>query len=222
VGKATVRVLEAAGFTVRLVHRRVCCGRPFISKGQLESAREQAQRNVELLAPYAERGVPIVGCEPSCILTFRDEYLDLLDDPRAQQVAQQSYLIEEFLVKLSEEGKLNLRFRETPDKVLVHGHCHQKAQVGSAPMMKLLRLAGCEASEVDSGCCGMAGSFGFEAEHYDVSMQIGGLRLFPAVNAAGVEVTICAPGVSCRQQIEHATGRPVKHPIEVVAERLEG
>ncbi|HTU00502.1 MAG TPA: FAD-linked oxidase C-terminal domain-containing protein, partial [Candidatus Sulfotelmatobacter sp.] len=156
IGRAAVKVLEAAGFQVLLAEKK-CCGRPMISKGLLAQAKANARFNVERLAPYAERGVPIVGCEPSCLLTFRDEYPDLLDDPRAETLAQGTFLIEELLLRLHERERLQLPFRHAARALLLHGHCHQKALVGSSPTLQVLRLLpGATVEEVDSGCCGMA------------------------------------------------------------------
>ncbi|MBI3359970.1 MAG: 4Fe-4S dicluster domain-containing protein, partial [Chloroflexi bacterium] len=220
---AATRLLDAAGFEVLLVPKK-CCGRPMISKGLLEDARANAAHNVAVLAPYAERRIPIVGLEPSCLLTLRDEYLDLLaGDPRAKIVAEQAFMLEEFLTGLAERGGLNVRWKPangSPRKILVHGHCYQKALVGTQPLVAMLRLPGWEVTEIPSGCCGMAGSFGYEAEHYDLSLKIGEDRLFPAVRAAGPEVTIAAAGMSCRHQIAHATGRAPRHPAELLAEAL--
>jgi FAD/FMN-containing dehydrogenase/Fe-S oxidoreductase len=224
VGEAAVTVLERAGYEVRLVAKR-CCGRPMISKGMLEEARANAIYNVNLLAPYAEQGIPIVGCEPSCLLTLRDEYPDLVSDKRVETVAANSFMIEEFLAKLHGAGELHLRFKEVRRKLLLHGHCHQKALIGTGPSLTVLHLpAGFEVEEVDSGCCGMAGSFGFEQEHYDLSRAIGSRRLFPAVQAkrqaTDGDFDVVAAGVSCRQQIEHFTGKRPKHLVEVLAEAL--
>ena len=220
IGRAAVRVLEALGYEPILV-RRKCCGRPMISKGMLRKAKAYAEHNVHILAPYAEAGIPIVGCEPSCLLTIRDDYPDLVDDPRVEQVAANSLLIEEFVARLLDSDGVDLSFKEAPKRVLVHGHCHQKALVGTAPTLRMLRLMpGCEVEEVDSGCCGMAGSFGFEVEHYNLSMTIGELRLLPAVREAGPDTVIAAAGISCRQQIAHGTGRTAKHPVEILAEAL--
>ena len=220
IGKAAVRVLEAAGFEVILVEKK-CCGRPMISKGLIRDAKENAEYNVDRLSGYAARGIPIVGCEPSCILTFRDEYPDLVDDPRAATLAKHTFMIEEFLVGLHERGALNLAFTHGSRSLLFHGHCHQKALVGSGPSLQILRLLpGTTVEEVDSGCCGMAGSFGYEKEHYELSIAIGDRRLFPAVKDKGPEWEVVASGVSCRQQIPHGTGRRARHLVEVLADAL--
>jgi FAD/FMN-containing dehydrogenase/Fe-S oxidoreductase len=219
-GKAAVKVLEAAGFEVILADKK-CCGRPMISKGLLQQAKENAAYNVDRLSRYAEQSIPIVGLEPSCILTFRDEYPDLVDDPRAERLAKGTFLIEEFLLGLHEQGQLHLPLRSGVKSVLLHGHCHQKALLGSNPSLQILRrLPEARVEEVDSGCCGMAGSFGYEKEHYEMSLAIGNRRLFPAIKAKGPEWEVVAAGVSCRQQIAHGTGRRAKHLIEVLADAL--
>ena len=232
VGIAAVELLERAGFAVELAAPSggsrtgaVCCGRPMVSKGLLDKARANARRNVEVLYPYVRQGVPIVGCEPSCVLTLRDEYPDLLPEgeerARAREVAAGSYLVEEFLATPQTRGALDTEFADVSHrKLLLHGHCHQKALVGAGPSVAALKLAGYQVEEVDSGCCGMAGSFGFEAEHYDISMEIGRLRLFPAVESKGPEWDVAVTGVSCRQQVEHGTGRRARHVVEYLREAL--
>jgi len=219
VAQAAVELLEAAGYRVELVGRK-CCGRPLISKGMLEEARAHADWNVTRLTPWVERGVPVVGLEPSCLLTLRDEYVDLLRTDAARAVAGASYLLEEFLLRERGRG-LTLAWRKgVPRKALLHGHCHQKAMVGTAPTVAALAWAGYEVSEVDSGCCGMAGAFGFEKEHYDLSVSLGNRRLAPAVKAAAADTVVVAPGISCRQQIAHLTERRAKHPAEVLRDAL--
>jgi len=218
IGRAAVELLEAAGYRVVLVDKK-CCGRPLISKGLLAEAREHAAWNVARLHPYAARGVAIVGLEPSCLLTLRDEAVDLVRTDAARAVARQSFLLEEFLLRERGQG-LALRFSGDGRKALLHGHCHQKALVGTGPTVAALRWAGFEVTEVDSGCCGMAGSFGFEREHYDLSVALGNRRLAPAVKAAPAGTVLVAPGISCRQQIDHLTGRRALHPAEVLREAL--
>src|SRR5919198_3194940 len=224
IGKAAVAVLERAGHEVMLVAKR-CCGRPMISKGMLEEARANAIHNVNVLAPYAAQGMPIIGCEPSCLLTLRDEYPDLVADAQVESVAATSFMIEEFLATLHARGELDLPFKDVKRKLLLHGHCHQKALIGTGPSLTVLQLPpGFEVEDVDSGCCGMAGSFGFEREHYDISKAIGARRLFPAVEAKRTatngDFDVVAAGVSCRQQVEHFTGKRPKHLVEVLAEAL--
>ena len=219
IGRAAVELLEAAGYKVELVDRK-CCGRPLISKGMLDEAREHARWNVERLQPWVARGVPIVGLEPSCLLTLRDEWVELVRTDAAREVARSSFLLEEFLLRERARG-LELRFKTGTRRALLHGHCHQKAMVGTAPTVAALAWAGYEVSEVDSGCCGMAGSFGFEKEHYDLSVTLGGRRLAPAVQAAAADTEVVAPGISCRQQIEHLAGRRARHPAQLLRDSLD-
>ncbi|MBI3538505.1 MAG: anaerobic glycerol-3-phosphate dehydrogenase subunit C [Chloroflexi bacterium] len=252
IGRAAVKVLETLGYEVILADAgRKCCGRPMISKGLIEPAKSTAAWNVAALARYAERGIPILGLEPSCLLTLRDEYPDLVDDPRAATVAANAFLIEEFLCREMDAGnsviasafallsvnsakqspRLGMEIassrksllamtKTAPRKILFHGHCHQKAIVGSAPSLRVMRsLPNVQVTEIDSGCCGMAGSFGFEKEHYEISQAIGERRLFPQIRKEP-ESEIVAAGVSCRQQIAHATGRRARHLVEILADEL--
>jgi FAD/FMN-containing dehydrogenase/Fe-S oxidoreductase len=225
VGKAAVRILEALGYNVVLAERTGCCGRPAISKGLLPTARNWARRNVDALLPYAQRGVPIIGTEPSCLLTFRDEYPELLRDDDSKTLASQSFLLDELLMKLAAEEPEQVAsiFREDVSlEVLLHAHCHQKAIVGPEPTLRMLNLVpGYKATLVETSCCGMAGSFGFEAEHYEVSKAMGSLKLFPAVEAVSRDTAIAITGVSCRQQIGHFTTRTPRHAIEIVADALK-
>ncbi|MQA10939.1 MAG: FAD-binding protein [Pseudonocardiaceae bacterium] len=219
IGRAAIELLERAGWRVRL-ERRGCCGRAQISKGLLDDARRAAGDLVDRLYPDAERGVPIVGCEPSCVTTLRDEHPALLRDERAAVVGWQARLVEELLAEAVEDGSLPVAAPVARD-VLFHGHCHQKAVVGTGATMRLLRqLPDANVRELDAGCCGMAGSFGFETEHYELSMRIGGQRLFPEITTAAPEVAIAATGVSCRQQIRHGTGRRARHPVELLHEAV--
>jgi FAD/FMN-containing dehydrogenase/Fe-S oxidoreductase len=211
---ATATVLDRAGFDVELPHRQVCCGRAEISKGLLADAKRTLADLVEVLAPAAEAGVAIVGAEPSCILTLRDELPDLVSDPRTKAIAENSFTLEEFLARLPDyrPGRLARR-------AVVHGHCHQKALVGMGPATELLsRVEGLEFTVLDSGCCGMAGSFGYEQGHYEVSQAAGERVLFPAVRDAAKEDLIVAPGFSCRHQIaDFCDGRPALHTAELLA-----
>jgi Fe-S oxidoreductase len=212
--------LEAAGFRVKAVAGED--GRPYISKGLVDEARAAARRTVAQLAPYAERGRSIIGLEPSSLLTLRDEYHYLLpDEARVQALADQAHTFEEFIADLADAGELDLSFTEEKRRVLLHGHCHQKALVGTKPSHRVLSLPpNYTVEEVDSGCCGMAGAFGYEAEHYEVSMQMAERRLLPAVRAAAEETLIVAAGVSCRQQIAHGAARRALHPAEVLRDAL--
>jgi Fe-S oxidoreductase len=217
VGESAVRLFAATGARVRLPEV-VCCGRPMLSEGLVEDARENAKRNLDLLSPLVEGGVPLVGLEPSCILTIRDDYKKLLpDDERVEKVAAATRLFEEALLELVEGGAELSLSEGSP--VLLHGHCHQKALVGTGPTERALSLTGTAVTTVDSGCCGMAGLFGYEKGHYMISMKMGERRLFPAVRGAE-EPVIVAPGRRCREQILSGTGRRALHPAEYLAALL--
>ncbi len=195
IGRAAIELLEAAGYRVRL-ESAGCCGRADISKGLLDDARRKARRLARSIAERSQPGSPVVGCEPSCILTLREEHVSLLPrDPAVRDVAGRVKLVEELLNEAIDAGRL--RLREEPSlaghRILFHGHCHQKAEVGTTATVGLMRrIPGVTVEEVDAGCCGMAGSFGFEAEHYEVSMTIGEDRLFAAVRAEPAETIIAA------------------------------
>jgi FAD/FMN-containing dehydrogenase/Fe-S oxidoreductase len=222
IGRAAVELLEAAGWAVRL-ESGGCCGRASFSKGLLDDARGKAGSLARRLVRGSAPGSPIVGCEPSCILTLRDEHRQLLpDDAAVRDVAGRVRQIEELLVEAIDVGRLRLDESALAGRRIVyHGHCHQKAEVGTAATVALLRrIPGVEVVELDAGCCGMAGSFGFESEHYDLSMMVGGDRLFPAINAESPDTVLAATGVSCRQQIRHGTQRVARHPLELVRQSL--
>ncbi len=224
-GRAAVAVLEALGYEVLLETQRECCGRPQLTCGIVEPVKKAARRNVDLLLPYAERGLPIVGIEPSCILSFRDEYPALVDDSRrdaAKKLAAACLTLDEFLFNLLEQGDFpphHSPFTIHHSPLLFHGHCHQKALSDINKSVAVLRAVGYEASLIPAGCCGMAGNFGYEAEHYDISRQIAGDRLLPALEA-NPGVPVAANGLSCREQIEQFDGRAPRHLVECVAEAL--
>ncbi|MEX2430705.1 MAG: heterodisulfide reductase-related iron-sulfur binding cluster, partial [Dehalococcoidia bacterium] len=224
VGQAAVRVLEGLGYRVTLVKQKTCCGRPLISKGQLAKAKDWARINVDALLPYAAQGRIIIGTEPSCLLTLRDEYPDLLQDDASRKVAASALMLDEFLVRLEGEDpdKVRALFHNRPKQdIQVHGHCHQKAIVGTAPTMKALALAGYQAELIDSACCGMAGTFGFEQEHYEISKAMGALKLFPAIEAESKrDWAVAVSGISCRQQIGHFTSKRPRHVAEYLADAL--
>jgi FAD/FMN-containing dehydrogenase/Fe-S oxidoreductase len=213
-GRAAVELLERAGYRVRL-ESQGCCGRSSISKGLLDQARSMAS---DMVGRLSGSDAPIVGLEPSCLLTLKDEYAALLPgDPRVAQVAARARLVPDLLTQAIDDGRLVLGDALRGREILLHGHCHEKAVTGTAATRALLsRIPGAEVTEIDAGCCGMAGSFGFEAEHYDLSMKIGGLRLFPAIAASPPDTLLAATGVSCRQQIAHGAGRMARHPVELV------
>ena len=221
IGRAAIELLEAAGWEVGLADG-VCCGRALISKGLLAEARAAHAHLIGELAPAAMRGTPIVGVEPSCILTLTDELIGLGPEERekAEAIASQARLADELLAEAVADGSL------APDPgsgipgrpVLFHGHCHQKAAGALGGSVALLEaIAGPDLQVLDAGCCGMAGSFGFEREHYDLSMKVGSQRLFPAVSGADDGALVAATGVSCRQQISHGTGRRPVHPITLLS-----
>jgi FAD/FMN-containing dehydrogenase/Fe-S oxidoreductase len=222
IGKAAVKLLESIGLEVILVPKRVCCGRPMLSKGLIKPARFRAKINTALLSAYVRQGIPIIGTEPSCILTFRDEYPDLLpgnDD--AKVLAQNSYLLDEYLSKIESSKIHSMSWKSVGPSVFFHGHCHQRALVGIEPSIELLKLAGCSVTESGAGCCGLAGSFGYEKEHYKISESIGEDRLFPAIRSSTMDTVIAITGVSCKQQIGHFTARKPRHVAEVLADRID-
>ncbi len=225
VGKSAVRILEALGFNVLLEAQKECCGRPLISKGQLSKARDWAKMNVAALVPHARQGTLIVGTEPSCLLTLRDEYPDLLRDEDSKAVASHAVMLDELLMQIAETEpdavKAIFRQHNLP-AVQVHGHCHQKAIIGTDPTMGSLAMAGIHAELIDSPCCGMAGTFGFETEHYDMSKAMGSLKLFPAIEANDKrDWKIAISGISCRQQIDHFTSKRPRHVVEYIADALK-
>jgi Fe-S oxidoreductase len=221
--QAAARFLHGTGHRVELPGPRTCCGRTLLSKGQIPAAQRRALRTVEVLHPYAAEGVPIVGLEPSCILTLRDEFLDLLPgEPRAETVADAVYTFEEYVAERAEAGAFDdVAWRAGGGDVLLHGHCHQKALVGTDATERILSLPGYRVEAVDAGCCGMAGAFGYEAEHVDVSKQMAELRLAPAVRATDADTALAAPGFSCRSQIKDVTDRTARHPAELLWDALK-
>ncbi|MEO1415495.1 MAG: FAD-linked oxidase C-terminal domain-containing protein [Bacteroidota bacterium] len=225
IGTKAMLLLASLGYEV-LFHEHAESGRAYISKGLLKEARQMAMYNVSTFRKIISEEIPLVGLEPSAILGFRDEYPRLVtDDLRkdAQTIAKHALTIEEFLGKEIERGHLTHHaFTEDQQKVLLHGHCHQKALSSIDPTIQLLSLPeNYEVEVIPSGCCGMAGSFGYEKEHYDVSMQVGELVLFPAVRKAHGETLIAAPGTSCRHQIKDGTQKKALHPIEILWGALE-
>jgi len=215
IGKSAVEVLEQAGCQVELAG--ICCGRAMISKGFLTDARALAMQAIPKLDAYAQAGVPILGLEPSCILTLADEWPDLVPGPAARRVAAAAEMAEAWLARQVMEGKISLTFPRSATKALFHGHCHQKALVGLKGTVQALKLVpGLDVDVLDAGCCGMAGSFGYEKEHFDISVQIANLQLIPSLDAAP-DASVIATGTSCRHQIKDLTGRKALHPLEVLA-----
>lgn len=223
IGIATVKLLNKLGYEV-IIPTHEESGRTFLSKGFVRKAQKLANRNVELLHAIISEETPLIGIEPSCILSFRDEYPRLVKaelEDEANKLAKNCFLIDEFLAKELDKGNIRKeQFTNAPKKIKLHGHCHQKALSSLTPTKKLLELPeNYKVEMIPSGCCGMAGSFGYEKEHYEVSMQVGELVLFPAIRKA-VDYEIAAPGTSCRHQIHDGTGRKAKHPVEILWEAL--
>ena len=223
VARAAERVLAAAGYAAVSVSARdgtrpLCCGRTYLTKGALAEARIEAQRTVDALISYAQRGIPIVGLEPSCLLTLRDEFPSLLPVPMTQVVAQHALLFEEFIARELDAGRWAPPLRTVDQRAVVHGHCHQKAFGAMPAVMRALdAIPGLESQAIESSCCGMAGTFGYEREHYDISMRMAERDLLPAVRAAGLQTLIVADGMSCKHQIAHGSGRRSLHVAEVYA-----
>ncbi len=209
--QAAVEVLEATGRQVFLPRQVLCCGRPLYDYGMLDQARRQLRAVLDQLGPVVRAGIPVVGLEPSCVAVFRDELRNLFpDDEDALRLSRQTFLLSEFLVQAGYHPP------RLPRKALVHGHCHQKALMGLADEKKLLKEAGLELTVPDAGCCGLAGSFGYERRHYELSMQVGEHVLLPAVRQAPRDALIIADGFSCRCQIEQGTDRRALHLAEVL------
>ena len=224
VGRKAVLLLEALGYEVRTLAHPIS-GRSFLSKGMLDEARQLAQGNVELWSALVTADIPLIGIEPSAILTFRDEYPDLVSDAwleKAQELSKHVLLLEEFIAREADGKRIDKKLFKTDQRLLkLHGHCQQKSMSSLVAAKKALSLpANFEVQLIPSGCCGMAGSFGYEKEHYDLSMQIGELVLFPTVRAQGPEVEIVASGTSCRHQIHDGTQRHAKHTAEILFEAL--
>jgi FAD/FMN-containing dehydrogenase/Fe-S oxidoreductase len=226
VGIKSVELLTRLGYEV-IMPNHAESGRTYLSKGLLKDAKQIAEKNVKLFASLLQDDKPLVGIEPSAILTFRDEYIDLADaewKEKAQKVADCTFTIEEFLAKEIDKGNITAEAFTTDKKLIkLHGHCHQKSLSSLTPTKKILSLPqNYEMHVIPSGCCGMAGSFGYEKEHYELSMQIGELVLFPTVRKQPEEVIIAAPGTSCRHQIKDGTERIALHPIEILWDALKG
>jgi Fe-S oxidoreductase len=219
VGRAAVRVLEAAGYSVELAGL-TCCGRPMISKGFVRQARDLVAAQLPALARRVADGTPLLGLEPSCLLTLADEWPELVPGSDARRVADAARLADAWLAEEAKAGRCALKLKELSGPVLVHGHCHQKALVGTGGTAAALGLVpGLTVNVLDTGCCGMAGSFGFEKEHYDLSVKVAELSLLPALRAEPA-ATVVAPGTSCRHQIKDLDGRRALHPLEVIAGQM--
>ncbi|NND91660.1 MAG: FAD-binding protein [Granulosicoccus sp.] len=224
--RAATVVLQAAGYRVNIArsaaNRKLCCGRTYLSTGMIDKARLEAQQMVSALLPWASRGVPVVGLEPSCLLTLRDEYTSLIPGEATDTVAASALLLEELIARDSEQGRLAWQLRAPAARALVHGHCHQKALDAFGAVQQTLSLIpGMEVSVVDSSCCGMAGAFGYARDTAEVSMKMAELDLLPAVRAADPETLIVADGTSCRHQIADGSERDALHVVQVLAMALK-
>jgi FAD/FMN-containing dehydrogenase/Fe-S oxidoreductase len=225
--RAAIRVLAAAGYRVHLPApadggRPLCCGRTFLASGLVDEAKAEARRVVETLAPFVERGVPIIGLEPSCLLGLRDEFLSMLPGADSGKLAANAFLFEEFLAREHAAGRLDLKLRPLREKkAWLHGHCHQKAFAAMPAVERVLKLVpGLAVETIESSCCGMAGSFGYDAAHYAVSMKMAELSLLPKVRNTGRDELIVADGTSCRHQIADGAGREAIHVARVLERAL--
>lgn len=221
IGLSAIKVLEKLGYEVIIPSWR-CCGRPLLSKGMLPEARKQAEALVQHLLPYASKNLPIVGLEPSCIFTLLDDYPSLLPNQNLTVLLNQCVSFDEFINRHIENGNFPISIDQTHKNLKYHVHCYQKSLKGSKFIENLFKaIPDCEATEIKTGCCGMAGSFGYEKEHYEISMDIGQLVLFPTIKNTLPNTKIIANGFSCRSQIEHGTQRKAEHLAEFLADILE-
>ena len=224
--EAAVKVLEATGHEVLAPlgdrGRALCCGRTYLAAGMIAEARAEARRTMQALKPHLDAGTPVVGLEPSCLLTFRDEYAAMFPGDPLAAVLAGAQLADEYLAAEIRDGRIAAPWKGgAPRAIRVHGHCHQKAFGTFDATLELLRtIPGADVAAIESSCCGMAGAFGHEKGHYEVSMKMGEAALLPAVRAAPAATTISAAGTSCRQQILDGTGRIARHPLTLLAELL--
>ena len=225
--EAALAVFKAAGYETVLAAtpdggRPLCCGRTFLAAGLVDEARAEARRTLAALRLFVERGVPVSGLEPSCLLTLRDEFTVLLPGDETRALAERAQMFEEFLADEDAAGRLSLALKPlSGKKALLHGHCHQKAfDAMTATESALGLVPDLEVETVTAGCCGMAGAFGYQARHFDLSMRMGELDLLPAVRAARDDTLIVADGTSCRHQILDGAGRRAVHVARVLANAL--
>ncbi len=224
IGIKTILLLEKLGYTV-IIPRHLESGRTWLSKGLIREAQKIINRNIALLSPLVSAETPLIGIEPSAILTFRDEYIDLADDAQfeaAKAMSKYVYTIDEFIAAEIDKGNISkAQFTTQQRNIILHGHCQQKALSSVAGTVKLLSFPENYTVEtIPSGCCGMAGSFGYEKEHYELSMKIGEQVLFPAVRKQSAGTLIAAPGTSCRHQVKDGTGKKALHPVEILYDAL--
>jgi Fe-S oxidoreductase len=224
IGIQAILLLTRLGYEVRIpIHKE--SGRTWFSKGLIRTGKLIASENVMLLRNIISEETPLIGIEPSAILAFRDEYPELVDEPLredARKLAENALLFEEFFCRETDNGNISQEsFSDAKKEILLHGHCQQKSVASTLPTRLMLSFpANYSVKEIPSGCCGMAGAFGYEEEHYDLSMKIGELVLFPAVRSASEEIMLAAPGTSCRHHIKDGTGREAKHPVEIMYDAL--
>ncbi len=225
--RAALRVLTAAGYRVHLAKpkdggRPLCCGRTFLTAGLIDEARTEAGRMLDSLAEFAKRGIPVIGLEPSCLFSLRDELQDILPGAASEHLAEQSVLLEEFLAAEADAGRLDLKLNAiNGNKIMLHGHCHQKAFDAMEAVETTLNLIpDLDVDVIESSCCGMAGAFGYDADNQDVSMTMGEMSLFPAVRKADKTTPIVADGTSCRHQITDGTGRTAQHVARILDQAL--
>jgi Fe-S oxidoreductase len=226
--RAAERILTRAGYRVvspdPAKGRPLCCGRTFLAAGLVEEARREARRTLDGLAPHVDGGTPIVGLEPSCLLTLRDEFHAIIPGPPTKALAERAQLFEEFVESERAAGRFEVPFTAMEGRTaLLHGHCHQKAFGTVGATVKALQLIpGLTVETFDSSCCGMAGSFGYEAEHYEMSLKIGGLGVLPKMCAASADTLLAANGTSCRHQIADAAGREARHLVRILDDASAG
>ena len=227
--RAASKVLQYAGYDVHIVspegdEKPICCGRTLLATGRVEEARAEAKRLLNAVRRFTKRDVPILGLEPSCLFTLKDEFLSMQLGPEAEMLAKNAMLFEEFLAREHAAGKLKLRLRAIDHKkALLHGHCHQKAFGAMSAVQTVLGLVpGLKVETVESSCCGMAGSFGYEKEHYEVSMKMAEAALLPAVRKADPDTLLVADGTSCRHQIADGTRREAMHVARVLEMAADG
>ncbi len=219
IGKAITGVLERLGFEVLIERRRKCCGRPMLSTGMVEETRKNAIHNVNILLPYARRNIPVVFSEPSCLSAFRDEYADLLPgNGSLDTLVENIHSVSEFVY--AEGGNLPLSGERDRQSVLVHGHCHERSAGDFGKTMALLGNLGYDARSSDAGCCGMAGSFGYEKEHYEISKAMGESGLFPKIRTLSESERVCVTGVSCMEQVSHFTDAEAVHVALLLEESI--
>jgi Fe-S oxidoreductase len=226
---AALAVLKAGGYRPHFPKpvdgssRPLCCGRTFLSIGRVDEARREAERTLAALDPFLSRGTPVIGLEPSCLLSFRDEVPAMIKGENSTRLAAQAMTFEEFLAREAKAGRLDLPLKKIADRAMVHGHCHQKAFDAFGAVETVLKLVpGLEVEPIESSCCGMAGAFGYAADTIDVSRAMGELSLLPAVRNARADAIIVADGTSCRHQIHDGTGREAVHVARVLAMSLQG